>query len=1286
MKKILFILFVFVLPQIVIANKFYVHPNGNDGNPGTIGFPFKTWDRLNGFLVAGDTAFIRGGTYLAPKGNAASVQVYWQNLHGNANNWITIMAYPGEQPVLDGSNITPTYPDPNMVYIINCSYVHFIGLHVTNLKQISDGSGISRGWNLDNSPNIWSDRIEVDHVGGGGVNIYSNCDDAYFLNCDSHHNADPFSGGGPGAYGNADGFDCTGGVNTTRITFEGCRAYFNSDDGWDNFNTTGTRIWKNCLAYRNGYVQDINGNITNGQDGNGFKLGPLTNGACGTDNFSVLRVLQNCVAFNNRANGFDQNGQPTMLYQIYNCTAYKNGTIGFQFQYSCATPNNLPQTLKNNVSYLNGTAVNFTGPQTNVSNNTWNGAVTVNSADFLSLDSTGISGPRDNVTGAYPNLNFLKLAPGSDLINAGVNVGLPYVGSAPDMGAYEFISGTNIPPVANAGSDQTITLPINSVTLTGNGTDADGSIASWSWTKISGPAATISNPNVQTTSATGLVQGVYQFQLQVTDNAGATNTDIVQVTVNPAPLTAPTCTGTGSVSITLPTNSAALVMTATSTTGGSISSYGWIKTSGPATGTIQNAALASTNAINLVQGTYVFTGTATDNNNLTCTTVKTIAVNPAPIVPTANAGGDQTITLPTNSSSLSGSGTGGTINSYQWTIVGGLGGVLSNPTATTTNLTGLSQGVYKIELRVGNTVGNFGYDTVQITVNPAPVLPTANAGTDKTITLPTNTAAMNGSGTGVGISYLWTKLPSSPATGTIQNTTSAITAGQNLVQGVYSMELKVTDANSNIAKDTMIITVNAAPNVNPTANAGSDQVIQLPTNTVNLSGSGTDPDGTISGYLWTKVSGPAGNIATATNASTSAFNLVQGVYKFELQVTDNNGGTGKDTMQVTVVAAANIPPVANAGPDQTITLPVSIVTLSGSGTDADGSIVSYGWQKTSGPATGSLTSTTSQTTSAINLVQGTYQFTLTVTDNNGAIATDVIQITVNAAIVVPPTANAGIDKVITLPVNTAALNGSGTGTGISYQWTKLASSPSGGSITNNALAITDVSGLIQGVYKYELKVTDNISQVARDTMQITVNNPITIVPPVVNAGKDQIVYLPNTSTSVTGTVVVSNGTLDSLSWSQVSGNTATIVSSGSLTTSITGLAQGVYKFQLYARDSNGFYTYDTIQITVQLNIYILGIYGLQAYLYPDNSGRGDIGWTFDYSKYPATLYMVGQMKVNGVYQDFGGRKLPSLRTKDYWSFFDIRKMPKGEYFFRVAQVFPNNIILYTNPKSVVKKK
>jgi Tol biopolymer transport system component len=91
-------------------------------------------------------------------------------------------------------------------------------------------------------------------------------------------------------------------------------------------------------------------------------------------------------------------------------------------------------------------------------------------------------------------------------------------------------------------------------------------------------------------------------------------------------------------------------------------------------------------------------------------------------------------------------------------------------------------------------------------------------------------------------------------------------------------------------------------NHSPVAKAGNDTTIILPDNTVNLSGSlSSDPDNNITGYLWTKISGPSSfNITDANVVQTPVTNLVQGVYLFELKVTDAEGSFDRDTIKVTV--------------------------------------------------------------------------------------------------------------------------------------------------------------------------------------------------------------------------------------------------------------------------------------------------------------------------------------------------------------------------------------------------
>ena len=177
----------------------------------------------------------------------------------------------------------------------------------------------------------------------------------------------------------------------------------------------------------------------------------------------------------------------------------------------------------------------------------------------------------------------------------------------------------------------------------------------------------------------------------------------------------------------------------------------------------------------------------------------------------------------------------------------------------------------------------------------------------------------------------------------------------------------------------------AEKNKPPIAIAGPDQVITLPTDSVSLDGiSSSDPDGKISEWLWTKISGPASfNIIRPSDSITKVKALVVGTYQFELKVTDNGGLSAKDTMQVIVndPSIPNRPPVANAGADQTITLPTNTITLNGNGsTDPDNNITSYAWTKISGPSSFNIANASAVQTQVTNLVAGVYQFELKVTD------------------------------------------------------------------------------------------------------------------------------------------------------------------------------------------------------------------------------------------------------------------------------------------------------------------
>ena len=192
--------------------------------------------------------------------------------------------------------------------------------------------------------------------------------------------------------------------------------------------------------------------------------------------------------------------------------------------------------------------------------------------------------------------------------------------------------------------------------------------------------------------------------------------------------------------------------------------------------------------------------------------------------------------------------------------------------------------------------------------------PSAVAGPDQVITLPTDSVLLDGRTSsdpdGRIVSYGWIKI-SGPASLNIIKPSDSLTKVKSLVKGVYLFELKITDNGGLSAKDTIQITVIDALQSNhpPAANAGPDQTIALPTNTITLNASGsTDPDNNIVSYAWTKISGPSSyTISNANAVQTQVTNLFEGIYQFEIKVMDAGGLLDKDTMQVVVNAITTSP-------------------------------------------------------------------------------------------------------------------------------------------------------------------------------------------------------------------------------------------------------------------------------------------------------------------------------------------------------------------------------------------
>jgi len=182
-------------------------------------------------------------------------------------------------------------------------------------------------------------------------------------------------------------------------------------------------------------------------------------------------------------------------------------------------------------------------------------------------------------------------------------------------------------------------------------------------------------------------------------------------------------------------------------------------------------------------------------------------------------------------------------------------------------------------------------------------------------------------------------------------------------------------------------------NLPPTANAGAAKSVTKGAG-VTLNGQGSsDPDGSIVSYLWTQAAGAAVVLQNATTATPSfTAPTSSGVLTFLLQVTDNNGSSASATTTVTV---NNTAPTAEAGPGQTVN-PGSAVTLSGTASfDSDGSIATYSWTQTGGTTVTLNNSNAALASFTAPVAATTLKFSLKVTDNEGATATDTTTVTVS---------------------------------------------------------------------------------------------------------------------------------------------------------------------------------------------------------------------------------------------------------------------------------------------------
>lgn len=354
-------------------------------------------------------------------------------------------------------------------------------------------------------------------------------------------------------------------------------------------------------------------------------------------------------------------------------------------------------------------------------------------------------------------------------------------------------------------------------------------------------------------------------------------------------------------------------------------------------------------------------------------------------------------------------------------------------------------------------------------------------------------------------------------------------------------------------------------NVPPTVYAGSDQTVTAGgsgTALVNLNASlSSDYNGNITSYTWLV------NGASVASGAVTTANLNVGTQTVTLLITDSAGAAAQDTVVFNVLPAPNMPPAANAGPDQTVTASsgTAVVALNGSvSSDIDGTITTYTWTF-NGAAIANLATATA------NLPVGSQTLTLTVTDNSGASAQDTVVINVTAPVNQPPMVNAGADQTVNASAGGTAvvsLNGVGTdadGTITTYSWTL-----NGAPLASDPVAIANLG---VGAQTMTLTVTDNSGAAAQDTVLINVL-PSVNQPPIANAGPDQVAVAAGPVALNGSGSVDPDGTITTYAWDE-----GGVILATDAAPTIT-LTTGVHLINLTVTDSVGAVGQDQVTITV----------------------------------------------------------------------------------------------------------
>jgi uncharacterized protein YjdB len=577
MKRIL-LLFFWVFSSVVSAKTYYVSTTGKDTNVGTIENPWATWEKAISMAYPGDIVYFRGGVYF--RTNCIHINATTAR-SGTAGNPICYFNYPGESPIFDYSTVKrASYYNAGMG-IEDIYFLNFKGLTFRNIWQKYNGvtsSGVAaQGIQVTYGANMTFENMTFYNIGGrafawfggfttepGGNRIPSmTYDTLRIINCDAYNlcdslciSTDPAQCSSSSIGGWADGFKVDAWVGAYTYIY-GCRAWHYSDNGID-VSSSGYTVIDNCWTWRGG---DFNFTGPDGAfhgEGSGIKYGGLWDAVT-----TVTRTITHNISAYNKFLGFDENNTGSWFYpmniEAYNNTSYKN-QIGFG-NFSTTGGRYILAKYRNNISYVDAVYARGCEQSSGVPcdilerYNSWDSAscdrptrerIPLTNADFVSLDSSQLRRPR-KADNSLPDITFLHLASTSDAIDAGTNVGLPYSGTAPDLGAFEYSATSNNKPVTSititgAGGVSTIKTDNGTLQLSAAVLPSDATNKTVTWSIYSGKdKASINSAGL----VTALDNGSVVARATANDGSGVYGALTITITNQVIPVSAITLTGAG---------------------------------------------------------------------------------------------------------------------------------------------------------------------------------------------------------------------------------------------------------------------------------------------------------------------------------------------------------------------------------------------------------------------------------------------------------------------------------------------------------------------------------------------------------------------------------------------------------------------------------------------------------------------------------------------------------------------------------------------------------------------